>query len=143
MKEFHVGDGWRYECWTCRHQVTLDAAIPQTCPGCGHAGWWGHLVTLPKVAADNKSPVKELWQQERDSVTGERRQNTGDLTAVGEPHRRGPKFHATPDDLIKELAGQGHGPRVITRELEERHKPVPLRTVCRRLAALRQQGSFL
>ncbi|MBV6343173.1 hypothetical protein, partial [Candidatus Magnetobacterium casense] len=39
-KEYHVGDGWRFECKTCHYQVGIDHRAPETCPGCGRAGWW-------------------------------------------------------------------------------------------------------
>jgi hypothetical protein len=59
------------------------------------------------------------------------------VTAQG---KRGPKFHKTPDDIIKELAlSHNFGARKITAELERRGFSVNLRTVTRRLSAIHSQ----
>jgi len=130
-KEYHVGDGWRYRCWICGHQVKIDKPFPKTCPGCHAAGWWGHMVAqnngnngkdgvnVAKILTQ-KEPEgimhKRILSQLPDAVEGYQRQNKGvyDATLA---RKRGRPRQTVPDDLIMELSGQGFSSRGMVEEL--------------------------
>lgn len=152
-KEYHVGDGWRYQCRTCGFQVGIDSAFPENCPGCHAAGWWGHLT--PAIAQNNgkrggdngknsagmmaggiKTRNRILSQQEN-AVGLVEHQNNG----ISEPsleRGRGRPFQPLPEDLIKELDHQGLSSRGIAEKLNKQGICVSYKTVQRRL-----QASFL
>ena len=141
--------GWLYQCRYCGHQVTIDAAFPEKCPGCGAGGWWGHLVTLPEKRrkhgnkkGKDKMPggvriPNRILSQENNAMGLITRQNK----SIAEPvldRGRGRPCQPVPEDLIKELDHHGLSSRAIAAELGERGIEISYKTVQRRL-----QGSLL
>ena len=134
--EGRVGDGWRYQCKRCAREVGIDAAFPETCPGCGAGGWWGKLTsaercdTTPSVS--NHTP--ELCHPFDDAVVGESAQNRA---IPGAPHGvkpgRGRPTMPLPEGMMRELAGQRFGAKRIAQELEAKGITVSSRTINRRL----------
>ena len=91
----------------------------------------GHMPSVPKHA-------NELCPRSFDDSNRRPAENSGILvTALG---KRGPKFQATPDDIIKSLAlDHDFGARKIVGELERRGFHINVRTISRRLVALYTQ----
>jgi hypothetical protein len=114
---------------------------------CFRAIIWGPFVVPPPQPSAGKpngrlpavSQVeKELCPRSFDTASQRPAENNGVLVTT--QGKRGPKFHKTPDDIIKELALSHHlGARKITAELERRGLRVNLRTVTRRLSAIHSQ----
>ena len=147
----HVGSGWRYRCKSCGHQVGIDTAFPEKCPGCGAGGWWGRLTTENSHSATQEmaptiSPYpEELCHPKTDSDMCGFGQSKGDSRGILTPEkpdgRRGPKFRNLPDDLIMDLAGQGQGAKRIAEVLEGRGIRISSRTINRRLQMIEVKGA--
>ena len=150
-EEYHVGDGWRFECRTCHYQVGIDHRPPETCPNCGRGGWWFHCTTgdsfqkhdwtdYQLTVTKKNSRVLDhslILSQADNSMACPGDENNGDSETSG--RGRGRPALDVPLDLIKELAGRGLSSRAIAKELAVRGiTGIGYRTVYRRL-----QGSFL
>lgn len=156
--KYHVGDGWRYQCKSCGHEVGIDRSFPKECPGCHAGGWWGHLAIdedIPKVSQeiDGEDGTQKEWDNNSDSVSrGIRTRNrilSHDFNAVdgsgGEnngifepptPRGKGRPKNDVPDDIILELASQGFSSRAIVKELAKQGTPgISYKTIQRRLQA--------
>jgi len=141
-----AGPGWRYCCKTCGHELGIDKAFPEKCPGCQAGGWWGNLTAktprgiIPAVLGY----PNQLCHGADHAAMRQSAQNNGDSRGVLTPEklegRRGPKFKATPDDLILELSGQGNRPKEIAMALEGQGIRISARTVHRRLQCLAVPG---
>lgn len=136
--ELRVGEGWRYRCWACNYQVGIATAFPETCPGCGRSGWWGHLTTvadngtLGQKTGDgaNMENLETIMpagiktrnvflSQAFDAVGRSGGENEG-IPETSPARDRGRPRRAVPEGLILELAGQGLGSRQIAADLEAR-----------------------
>ena len=151
--------GWRYQCWNCGHQVTLDAAFPENCPGCGAGGWWGHLVTagvIGKPGQENedgisiknseammpggiKIPYRILSQRPGAVVHGEAQNNGIFEPSLGQG--RGRPRRGIPGDLINQLSQQGLSSRQIAADLAARGFNLSYKSV-QRYFKRQKQGSF-
>jgi hypothetical protein len=101
-----------------------------------------HFPPLEKLGSghlqDGAEHTKELCPRSFDAASQCPAENNGVLVTT--QGKRGPKFHKTPDDIIRDLAlNRGQGARKITAELERRGFSVNLRTVTRRLSAIHSQ----
>jgi hypothetical protein len=128
------------------HDFSLLVQDPEAL-SCLRAIIWGPFVVPPPQPSAGKpngrlpggsEHAKELCPRSFDAASQCPVANNGVLvTAQG---KRGPRFHKTPDDIIRDLAlNRGQGARKITAELERRGFSVNLRTVTRRLSAIHSQ----
>jgi hypothetical protein len=153
--------GWRYQCWNCGHQVTLDAAFPEKCPGCGAGagGWWGHLATTDVLEKLNQKTEDGIFiensevamsggmksrtrilSQPPDAVEHGEAQNKG----IYEPspgQGRGRPRRGIPGDLINQLSQQGLSSRHISADLAARGFNLSYKSV-QRYFKRQKQGSF-
>ena len=130
-----TGSGWRYQCWHCGFQVTLDAAFPEKCPGCGVGGWWGHLTPQDGTRAENsRDKLPNPIKTRNDNLSQVIFENNNDIL---ENNRPGPRPLPL-DNMIKELASRGLSSRGIAAALTEQGISISYKTVQRRL-----QGSLL
>jgi len=153
-KELRVGDGWRYRCWTCGHQVKIDKPFPKKCPGCGATGWWGHLTPVisqngvKKDGATVKtSNIKALGgvktrdlilSQEETPLVHCQPYSEGDYEPTPGNGRGRPR-KTVPEDLIKELDHQGFSSRAIEDELDKQGFKVGYKTIQRILGGKRKR----
>jgi hypothetical protein len=159
VSELKVGEGWLYQCWRCGHQVTLDAAFPENCPGCGAGGWWGHLVTAgvigkPDQKNEDRTFIKNpnemmpggiktpyrILSQLPDAVEHCEAENRGIYEpspgrGIGRPRR------GIPRNLINQLSLQGLSSRRIAADLAARGFNLSYKSV-QRYFKRQKQGSF-
>jgi hypothetical protein len=111
---------WLNVCIGCGHQrVTHGDELPSECPNCHGWRWLCHWINKPRVTTklgQGITPAKELIPLKRN----------------GNSHP-GPKIPPLPDDLIKELAGQGLGSKAIASRLAEQGIVVSHMTIYKRL----------
>lgn len=136
------GPGWRYQCKKCGYKVGLETAFPETCPGCGAGGWWGHLVTTGTATPDPINSHNGIMQTNNLSGNQPAMSEVGGIKdgKKGNGHRGRPKT-TMPEVLIKGLVSQGYGCVVIAQKLTEQGTPVHYSTIWRYLQRSKIPGA--
>lgn len=150
VREYHVGDGWQFQCKSCGLRVSCDKAAPATCPGCGRGGWWYRCTTGDSFdGGDWMFDVNDLRKRcahDGDSVS---RHNgimlplDDRVEPLEQPFLRGTENHQrrgrgqppkiTPE-LLKPFVERGLGCKLIARELATQGLRVAPMTLSRHLA---------
>jgi hypothetical protein len=136
------GAEWLSVCVDCgRRLTTRGPELPGQCPGCKGWRWLCHLQNptekdKPSFVGGYKDTTPELCPPINGAVMSKAVVDKIDGTPTNNGVKHGRPLVAVPDDLIRQLSGEGLGSIRIAEVLKEKGIDISYKTVQRRLQGI-------